>query len=373
MKKITFTKNLKKESVGNGMKSFTVNKTKKIILMLSLLLCISLLAGCKSSTADDTYGADAASSDVVAVTSDESDESAETAETTEETQTDAVEDVVESDTSVDAGASVYPFEFVDKFGNTITIQQEPMAIVSFSPEITETLFALGEGPQVIGRSSYCDYPSEVAQVKDMGSLFDFSLETVLEVKPDLVFLSSMVSEDIYKSLVDNGIAVAVFDTDQTLQSTKSLIETIGNIVNKKSEALQVTNSIQAALDDIATRAKDREKKSVYYAVSVGEYTSAATGDTFIGDIINAIGATNAAADGTDWMYTVEQLVEKNPDFVICSQLWDTKATILTLDGYKDLTAVKEGRLMEVDENIFSRQGPRVVDALYTLETIIYGK
>jgi len=368
MKKITFTNNLKKESVGNVMKSLTVKNTQKIFLMLSLLLCISLFVGCKASTTDETYDANAVSNEAEVVTSDEKEEATEATVATE-----VVEETAETSSSVDAESTVYPLEFVDKFGNTIIIQEEPMAIVSFSPEITETLFALGKGPQVIGRSSYCDYPSEVAQVKDMGSLFDFSLETVLEVKPDLVFLSSMVSEDIYKSLVDNGIVVAVFDTDQTLLSTKTLIETIGNIVNKKSEALQVTNSIQAALDDIATRAKDREKKSVYYAVSVGEYTSAATGDTFIGDIINAIGATNAAEDGTDWMYTVEQLVEKDPDFVICSQLWDTKATILSLDGYKDLTAVKEGRLMEVDENLFSRQGPRVVDALYTLETIVYGK
>lgn len=341
-------------------------------ITLIAVMMLVLVTGCKKTTQDDTYADQTATQTVTqeATTNQASEDATEqeteatNAETTD-AETDAAAQGVEQ--------TVYPYEFVDKFGNTIVIAEEPKAIISFSPEQTETLFAIGKGTDMIGRSTYCDYPEAALALPDMGSLFDFNLEAVLDVKPDLVFLSSMVSEDVYKSLVDNGITVAVFDYDQSLAGTMTMIETVGHIVNRNAEAVSVNAGIQGAIDDIAARAANREPKSVYYAVSVGDYTSAATGDTFINDIITTIGATNAAADGTFWMYTVEQLVEKDPDFVICSQNWDMKATIESLDGYKDLTAVKEGRLVEVDENIFSRQGPRVVDALYALENIVYGE
>lgn len=347
----------------------------KKVIIIGVLIVLLILAGCKKSVTDEAYSqADQGQIAQEEVSTTQDEVTGET-EAQDATQTDDSSDQnATSATEVDADIStVYPFEFVDKFGKSIIVEKEPMAIVSFSPELTETLFAIDKGDQVIGRSSYCDFPAEVMDKKDMGSLFDFNLETVLDVKPDLVLLSSMVSEDVYNSLVDNGIQVAVFDYDQTLEGTMTMIRTVGEIVNRNVQAQAINETIQAAIDDIGTRAKSREPKSVYYAVSVGDYTSAATGDTFIGDIITTIGATNAAQDGTYWTYTVEQLVEKDPDYVICSKLWDTKATIESLDGYKDLTAVKEGRLIEVDENIFSRQGPRVVDALYTLEKIVYGE
>lgn len=344
------------------MQSKSVFFNKRILTLFMAMIMVFMIVGCKKSTDADTYG------DTQTTIETSSDATAETV--TDTTTTDATTETTPESTS---DAAVYPYEFVDKFGNTVVINEEPKAIISFSPEQTETLFALGKGLDMIGRSSYCDYPAEAQALADMGSLFDFNLEVVLDAKPDLVFLSSMVSEEVYKSLTDNGITVAVFDYDQTLAGTMSMITIVGNIVNRVDEATTINTTIQTAIDDISSRAGSREAKSVYYAVSVGDYTSAATGDTFINDIITTTGATNAAADGTGWMYTVEQLVEKDPDYVICSSLWDTKATIESLDGYKDLTAVKEGRLFEVDENIFSRQGPRVVDALYTLEKIVYGE
>ncbi len=299
-------------------------------------------------------------------------ESKDTVEVVEEVVEEVAEEVKEVVEEVqDDMMTVYPYTFTDKFGNDITIETKPETIVSFAPEITETIFALGKGDTLVGRSSYCDYPSEALEVTDLGSLFEFSLESVIEVNPDIVFLSSMVSEEVYQQLVDNKIQVATFDYDDNLNGTMTQINTIGDIIDSKMEAAEISGAIQAGIDDLTAKAAGRQATSVYFAVSVGEYTSAATGDTFINDIIVTTGATNAAADGTFWMYTVEQLVEQDPDFVICSNKYETKGNIESLDGYKDLTAVKEGRLFEVDENIFFRQGPRVVEALYILDDIIF--
>lgn len=338
------------------------NLSKVSKLMALLLVLVLMFVGCGEKVAEVVYETEEAAGAVKEVAE-------EVAEEVKEEVEEAVEEVKEE--VMDEMATVYPFTFTDKFGNDITIETKPESIVSFAPEITETLYALGNGPQMVGRSSYCDYPAEVSEVTDLGSLFEFSLESVVEVNPDIVFLSSMVSEEVYQQLVDNNVQVAVFDFDDNLDGTMTQIKTIASIVDSNSKAVEINGTIQSAIDDLSAKAKDREAKSVYFAVSVGEYTSAATGDTFINDIIVTTGATNAAADGTFWMYTVEQLVEQDPDFVVCSNKYETKATIESLDGYKDLTAVKEGRLFEIEENIFFRQGPRVAEALYAIDAIVF--
>ncbi len=332
----------------------TMRKLLQIRTLLTLILVLTMVfAGCgKKDVVEEVYDPGKPAE------SDQVEESKETEEKKEEEQ-------------VKAPKTEYPFTFTDKFGNAITIEEEPAAIVSFAPEITETLFEMNVGDRMVGRSSWCDYPLEAFDVEDLGSLFDFNLEALLAVEPDVVFLSSMVSEEIYQQLVDNGLTVASFDFDSTLVGTMDQIKLIGNIVNKNGRAQKINTRIADALEKMKEKAATREPKSVYYAVAVGEYTAAATGDTFINDIITATGAENAAADGSDWMYTVEQLVVKDPDYIICSNKHDTKDKIMTLDGYKDLTAVKEGRLFDVDENIFSRQGPRVVDAMAVIDAIIY--
>lgn len=352
-------------------------KNFKLLVML-LVLATILVVGCGKSSTDSAYDGDKIS---LGIEKQEADEAAsKAAEETTEAVTEESEDTVEVPVNnepvvivEDFAATVYPYTFVDKFGNEITIESKPENVISFSPEHTEMLFAMEAGDMLVGRSSWCNYPAEAADVADMGSLFDFNLEQVLAAEPDIVVLSSMTNEDVYNLLIENGLTPVCFDFDKSLAGTMNYIRYMGQIVDHQEQAVAIIDNIRTTINEVKTRAADRESKSVYYVVSAGDYTSTATGDTFIHDMIITTGAINVAEDGTDWMYTVEQLVEKDPDILICSENWDTKATIESLEGYKDLTAVKEGRLYEVDENIFSRQGPRVAEALILLEDIIYGE
>ena len=70
-------------------------------------------------------------------------------------------------------------------------------------------------------------------------------------------------------------------------------------------------------------------------------------------------------------HSIEKLIEKNPDLIICSKLYDSKKGIEATNGYKDLTAVKSGKLLEIDENIIVRQGPRLADGLEDMAKLIH--
>lgn len=260
----------------------------------------------------------------------------------------------------------------DKFGNEIAIDNVPETVISMSPEITEIIFAIGGNEKLIGRSSYCDFPAETADVVDYGSLFDLNVESIVEAAPDVIFLSSMASEELAANLMEQGLTVVTIDKDSSLEGTYDYINLVGQIFDMEDAASELVEGIKTQISDVESKVEGLDKPTVYHVVYADEtYNSGATGDTFIHDMIGSAGGENVAADGTDWQYTVEKLVEKDPYIVTCSMYWDTKSMIEGLAGYSDLTAVIEGRLMEVDENIFSRQGPRVGDAVEALAKIYH--
>ena len=78
-----------------------------------------------------------------------------------------------------------------------------------------------------------------------------------------------------------------------------------------------------------------------------------------------------ASDAEGWKYSIEKLVEKDPEILICSKFFETKAGIEAANGYKELTAVKEGRLLEIDNNMLDRQGPRTAQGLLELVKLIH--
>ena len=111
---------------------------------------------------------------------------------------------------------------------------------------------------------------------------------------------------------------------------------------------------------------------MYYVVGFGKSGDFTAGkDTFIGNMIEIAGGKNAADDAIGWKYSVEKLVEKDPDVLICSKFFDTKKGIEATTGYKDLKAVKNGNLLEVDDNTITRQGPRLAEGLEAMAKLIH--
>lgn len=347
----------------------TIQKFKHIALLLTLVI---MVAGCQGNS-DNTVseGTDTnVTQDADNTQGDAADQ--EDAQADEDAQQD--DEDQESQRAEEASQEEGAYSFTDVFGNTIVLETLPTTYVSFAPEITEILYAIGAGDGLVGRSTYGNYPEAVLEVEELGTLSDFNMERVVELEPDLVFISSLASEENYQQFVDAGLTPVALSYGSTLAGTMDYIQQIGEITGHEEEAEPVIIAIDEAINGAKERGANREAKSVYYVVAAGEGGDyAATGDTFIGQIIEVTGATNAAADGTDWMYNVEQLVEKDPDVIIGSNAYGVLDSLSELDGYKDLTAVKEGRVYDVNPDIFDRQGPRVVEAIEQMETIVYGE
>ncbi|MGL4773982.1 MAG: ABC transporter substrate-binding protein [Clostridium sp.] len=265
----------------------------------------------------------------------------------------------------------YPLTIKDSNGKEVVIESEPKKVVSLGPNVTEMVFALDKGDSLVGRTKYCDYPEQAKSVQEVGSLLKPDLEKIAEIKPDVVIASTHFKEEVQKKLDELGIKTVVLYSEENFEGVYNSIETLGQILNATPKATEVVDGMKKKVTEVTNKVKDLEKPSLYYVVGFGQSDNTAGGDTFIGEMIRMAGGKNVAEDSKGWGYSKEALAEKNPEMIVLSKYYDEKATFTTTDFYKDLNAVKNGKVYEIDNNLLDRQGPRVADGLEELAKILH--
>lgn len=264
----------------------------------------------------------------------------------------------------------YPVTIEDTMDREVVLDHEPQKVVSLGPNMTELVFALGAGDRLVGRTKYCDYPEEVLEVEVIGTLQDPNFELIAELNPDLVLASTHVSEESLTQLEELGIPVVMLYDSENLAGLETIIEKLGQILNLNKAAAELADNVFGRIKRIESLTEDFASMTVYYLVGFGEYGEhTAGGNTFISDIIEAAGGLNAAGDLEGWSYSLEELLEVDPD-VILIPAW-AEESFGQEEPYSELTAVKEERVFVIDENTFSRQGARNAEAVEDLYSILF--
>ena len=262
----------------------------------------------------------------------------------------------------------------DSTGTEITLTKKPERIVSLAPSTTEILCALGLEDKIVGRTKYCNYPESIMALPEVGGTSDPNIETIVDLNPDLVVGATHVSEEVIDKLREVGINVAFLNEEENFEGTYSAIEKLGMLTGTDKEAAKVVDEMKQKIADLEAAIKDlhlTELPKVYYATGFGESDYGAGGDTFIGEIIHLAGATNIAQEIPGWSISKEQIADGNPDIIIVPSGINMATEMATADFYKDLKAVKEGKVYEIDGDSISRQGPRVADALVEMAQKIH--
>jgi len=266
----------------------------------------------------------------------------------------------------------YPLTIKDSFEREVCIEKEPSRVISLAPSITEIIFAIGSEEKLVGRTEYCDYPKEVSDIDIIGNIEEPNIEKMVELEPDIVIAATHFKKEALEKLETLGIPVIILYDGENFEEVYKVIKTIGEIFNRFTEAENVIHNMKQKVEEVMDKVKDQEKPSVYYVVGFGEYGDyTAGGDTFIGKMIEMAGGENVAKEVDGWTYSLEKLVEQDPDILICSKYFDSKAGIEKANGYKELSAVKEGRLYEMDNDLLDRPGTRLADGLEELARLIH--
>lgn len=264
----------------------------------------------------------------------------------------------------------YPVTITDSEGTEITFDAEPMKVISVGPNITEMLYQLGIENKLVGRTDYCDYPEEVTKVASIGTLREPDIEKIISLKPDVVIASTHFNEEAGQKLSDLGVKVVVLYEEYDIKGVYTMLEIMGTIFNIKEAAATAVNEMKKSIADTEIKIKDLETPSVYYVVGYGEYGDYTSGgDTFVGQLLTLAGGNNIAQEVSGWSYTLESLVEADPDIIILSE--DMKNDFIIAENYKDLSAVKNGKVYGIDRNLIERQGYRNAQGLRTLAEIMH--
>ena len=265
----------------------------------------------------------------------------------------------------------FPLTVVDSYQRAVTLDREPLRVVSVAPNITEIIYALGKGASLVGRTEYCDYPVAALQVNSIGRMMDPNIEKIVQLKPDLVIASTHFQKEVLEKLDGLGIKVVVFYGAESFNGIYTTIRQVGKTLNARWKAETLISDMQKKVNRVTELVKASRRPQVYYVVSFGKAGDFTTGkDTFIGNMIEMAGGDNIANDTKGWQYSLEKLVTKNPDLVICSRYYNAKNGIQKAIGYRDLPAIKAGKIYEIDNNLLDRQGPRAADGLVSLAKLL---
>jgi len=273
-----------------------------------------------------------------------------------------------SDAAAPAGREAGFPVTLDTPDGKVTLERQPGRIVSLSPTATEMLFAIGAGGQVVAADSNSNYPA-AAPTTDL-SAYQPNLEAIAGHRPDLVVYSDDPGE-LAAGLAKLGVPALRQPAATRLDDTYAQMEQLGQATGHPAEAERQVATVRAELQKIAA---NRPERPLTYYHELDKNLYSVTTKTFIGQLYAQLGmksiADAADKDGTGYpQLSAEYVVKADPDLIF---LADTKCcgqsarTVAARDGWDQITAVRAGNVVELDDDVASRWGPRVVDFLRTV-------
>lgn len=264
---------------------------------------------------------------------------------------------------------VYPMVITDAMGRKVTIESEPKTIVSVSPSNTEIIFALGEGENLVGVTTMCNYPEAALKIEKMGDYSGPATEKIIAANPDIILAENVPAETL---AMFEGAGITVFSTKyETIDDVYNNILIFGRILNSDDAAEAAVADIKAKIETAKTAIKGLQGKKVF--IDLGGFYSISD-ETFMGEILTELGAKNIVGDSENpWpAVSKEDIILADPDVYIST--YTTLDELKAIDGFEAITAFKNGNVVVLSgasSDIVQRPGPRLGDAVLLFAEVIY--
>lgn len=261
-----------------------------------------------------------------------------------------------------------------------TTNKVPNRIISLIPSNTEILYELGLGDHVVGVSTVDDYPKEVRH-KTQFDAMKLNKEALIKAQPDLILThesQKASQEKVLKSLENSGIKVVYVKDAQSLNEMYQSFEQIGQATNKEKEAQTLVKETKANVEKVVNKAKSRKAQPKVFIEIASEPEIYTVGkQTFMNDMLTKLKAKNVFDDHKGWpTVSKEDIIKKNPDVMLTISGISTKeyqSLVQQRSGFEDLNAVKKQRVEALNDDLLSRPGPRIDEAMKKLSDAIDAK
>lgn len=252
-------------------------------------------------------------------------------------------------------------------------------IVSLMPSNTEILYELGLGKDVVGVSTVDDYPKDVKKGKEQFNTMNLNKEALLKVKPDLILAHESqkgTSKKVLDSLEKNGVKVVYVKDAQSLDQTYETFKQIGKVTGREHEANELIDETKHNVEKVIKSVpRHHRSQSVFMEVSSKPEIYTAGKHTFFDDMLSQLDAKNSFSNIEGWKpVDKEGIIKKNPDILISTEglsKSDYYKVIKKRDGFRQIKAVKNGRIETVNGDEISRPAPRIDEGLKQLRDAIY--
>lgn len=245
------------------------------------------------------------------------------------------------------------------FGET-EINSSPERVVILSSSVASAFSAMGYGEFIVGApKEFID--AEQSSAVDIGSEYELYEKTIVALKPDLIVTSFELSSSFKNTLEEENIPLINLIAPTTYEELDNYYSDIAKIfvgMEKYSEVKdEFVATVNTAFEKLNSQNRNISKKVVVYI----ESGFVATGDTFSGQVLEKAGITNIASDKTNYMMSAVDIVAANPDVIFCPK--GTGDSIMTNDVFKEVNAVKNASVYEVDVSSLIYAGKNMTSVL----------
>ncbi|MEE8348507.1 MAG: cobalamin-binding protein [Acidobacteriota bacterium] len=243
-------------------------------------------------------------------------------------------------------------------------------IISLAPNLTEILFELGLGDQIVGVTNYCTYPPEALEKEKVGGFINPNLEKILRLQPDLVISEQWPSSSTVPRLRELGLEVVEVISPRSFEEIYQIIRGVGTAVQRSQAAENLIRKMEDRLETIQTRAARLDHSpSVYVEIDLPSWTIGK--QSFITEALLLCGARNLFedVDRRSFQASKEMIVARNPDFILA---YTVAAPIIRKRlGWDSIKAVQEGRIIDDQErSLLSHGNHRLIEGMEQLQARI---
>jgi iron complex transport system substrate-binding protein len=257
----------------------------------------------------------------------------------------------------------------DDLGNVISLDKTPNRIITLAPNLTETVFELGLDKYLVGNTVYCDYPEAAKKVDKVGDMLTFNYEKIVTLKPDLVFITvEGNTKDTYDKFHELGIKIFV-SNPRNYEGIKKTFNDFGKIFGIENLVESKIAKWDSVVGNIKALSKKYPEKLAMSLVELHPIMIAGK-NTFVNEYLQICGLKNIAEDSpmNYPTFSREEVLKCNPDYIIFPTGGDDNISNVK-NAYPEwarLNAIKNNHVLFVDRNLYSRPGPRFVEAVTDL-------
>jgi len=226
----------------------------------------------------------------------------------------------------------------------------PLRIVSLSPAVTESLYLLGLGENIVGVTTYCNRPKEARAKEKVGTVIQPNLERILKLRPDLVLAMTLTDPKTVQKMRDLRLNVVTFTIADTFSGLCDVFLEMGKATGRSAEAVRVVGTARARVDAIKRRTARLPKPAVLVQIGSKPFF-VATKDVFMNDFIEFAGAVNVFRDVASGNVGREEAVLRDPDVILIVTMGLTgENERLAWKRFPTVKAVKNDRIYLVDSD-----------------------